>query len=72
MTEGKSSRVLVTLPLDTAVRVHEHRIRGRFRSESAAMADLIRSGLEWIDGAEARRDLDEQLQRLRFWRESIP
>lgn len=65
-------RTLVTMPLEMAVRIHQHRIRGGFRSENAAAVDLVLSGLDWIENREFREEQAAQLARLRHWGASIP
>lgn len=73
---SKPHRTLVTMPLDTAERIHQHRIRGRFKSENAAAVDLIRSGLDWFENRERyQREAEEGAalsKRLRHWGASIP
>lgn len=76
MSAAKPTRTLVTMPLDMAERVHQHRIRGGFRSENAAAVDLVRSGLDWFENRERydreQREAAALSHRLRHWGASIP
>lgn len=69
---GRNRRIMVTMPLHTAEEVHRHRIDGRFRSENAALVDLIESGLDWFENIDAYREEKALLARLRCWGQCVP
>lgn len=72
MSATKPRRIMVTMPIEMDERTQVHRERGGFRSQNAANVDLVKAGLEWVDGAARRAAMAELLNRLRHWGANIP